>query len=498
LTEPIPGLSFQTLFDAVDDAMILADESGHIVLANHAALKLFIYSEVEIFKLNVEALMPSRYREHHEIHRNAYNHKPEKRSMSNGKALSLLRSDGMELMVDISLTPLETNDHLYTLATFCPSDRRKAAEEAFRTSEERLKLATQAADLSIFDFDSNLNVFHWVDGMGMLWGAQTNESVSSERFSAVIHPDDRKSWQTAIDAAIDPTNNGEYSSEYRVINPINGSERWVSAIGRMHFEDGHATQLVGVAKNITDQKMFEKKQQEQRNENEMIFKQQVAAQTISAIAHEINQPLSAISAYSEVALRAMNGSDIYPDNLKRALEGCVHQAQRAGKSLHELLAFLHKTELVAEPFDINGAVKEALAIAKDDGYGGFHLELQLEKNMPSVMANRVQIQKVIVNLIRNAVEAMRANGIEDSKITVIVQTNKSMNMAHISVRDRGPGLDLEIQKNIFKPFFTTKPTGIGMGLSVSRALIEANSGELWFEPNFDKGATFHFTLPIAT
>jgi signal transduction histidine kinase len=93
---------------------------------------------------------------------------------------------------------------------------------------------------------------------------------------------------------------------------------------------------------------------------------------------------------------------------------------------------------------------------------------------------------------------MRAAGIEDSKITVIVQTNKSMNMAHISVKDRGPGLDLEIQKNIFKPFFTTKPTGIGMGLSVSRALIEANSGELWFEPNSNEGATFHFTLPIAT
>jgi PAS domain S-box-containing protein len=486
------------LFDAVIDAMLLADESGHIVLANSAAQKLSIYSEEEICKLNIESLMPSRYREHHQVHRNAYNHNPKKRSMSNGKSLSLLRSDGMELMVDISLTPLKTNHHLYTLVTFSPSDRRQAAEEAFRTSEERLKLATQAADLAIFDFDSNHNVFHWDDGMGMLWGTDINESVSSERFSAVIHPDDRKSWQTALDAATDPANNGEYSSEYRVISPINGSERWVSAIGRMHFEDGHATQLVGVAKNITDQKMFEKKQQEQRNENEVIFKQQVAAQTISAIAHEINQPLSAISAYSEVALRAMKESDIYPDNLKRALEGCFHQAQRAGKTLHELLAFLHKTEQVAEPFDINGAVKEALDIAKDDGYSGFRLELQLEKDMPSVIANRVQIQKVIVNLIRNAVEAMRTAGIEDSKITVIVQTNKSMNMAHISVTDRGPGLDLEIQKNIFKPFFTTKPTGIGMGLSVSRALIEANSGELWFEPNSNEGATFHFTLPIAT
>jgi signal transduction histidine kinase len=174
------------------------------------------------------------------------------------------------------------------------------------------------------------------------------------------------------------------------------------------------------------------------------------------------------------------------------------QAQRAGSSLHELLSFLHKNELVTEPFDINGTVKEALSIAKDDGFDGFNLELQLESDIPNVVGSRIQIQKVIVNLIRNAVEAMRGAGIEDSKIIIKVQTNKSKNMAHILVKDHGPGLDLEMQKRIFEPFFTTKPTGIGMGLAISSALIEANGGELWFEPNADKGATFHFTLPFAT
>jgi PAS domain S-box-containing protein len=418
--------------------------------------------------------------------------------MSNGKSLCILKSDGIELMVNISLTPLKTNDQLYTMATFYPTDRRKAAEEAFRASEERLKLATRAADLAIFDFDSNNNLLHWDKGMSVLWGAENNESVSSKRFSTVIHPDDRKARQAAIDAAIDPAGGGEYISEYRVINPSDGSESWVSAIGRMHFENGHATRLVGVAKDITDKKIFAQKLQEQRNESELILKQQVAAQTISAIAHEINQPLTAISAYSEVALRAMKDSDFYPNHLKRALEGCVVQAQRAGSSLHELLSFLHKNELVTEPFDINGTVKEALSIAKDDGFDGFNLELQLESDIPSVAGSRIQIQKVIVNLIRNAVEAMRGAGIEDSKIIIKVQTNKSKNMAHILVKDHGPGLDLEMQKRIFEPFFTTKPTGIGMGLAISSALVEANGGELWFEPNADKGATFHFTLPFAT
>jgi two-component system sensor kinase FixL len=497
LTKQISGLSFQTLFDAVADAMILVNESGYIVLANPAANKLFGYSSEDICSLKVEALMPAGYREHHQIHRNAYNRKPEKRIMSDGRALTILKSDGLELKVDISLTPLDADGQRCTLVTFCLADRRRAAEDAFRISEERLKLATQAADLAIFDFDSNHNVLHWDDGMMALWGAESTESVSNKRFSTVIHPDDRQSRQSALEYAVDPSSNGEYSSEYRVINPSNNAELWVSAVGRMHYEDGRATRLVGVARDITEQKMFAEQLQKQRSETEIVFKQQVAAQTISAIAHEINQPLTAISAYSEVALRAMKNNDIYPENLKRALEGCVHQAQRAGNSLHELLAFLHKGELITEQFDINQTIKEALNVAKDDGYGGFQPELQLELHMPNIVGNRIQIQKVIVNLIRNAVEAMRIAGVEDSKVLIKAQADKIMNIAHILVNDSGPGLDFEMQKRIFEPFFTTKPTGIGMGLAISRALIEANGGELWFEPNSIKGAIFHFTLPFA-
>lgn len=355
------------MFDIVASALILADEKGNVILANHAALILFSYSHEDICKLKVEALMPAYHRKHHEAHRNLYIQNPEKPSMSNGRSLSILRSDGKELSVDISLTPLKTEEHLYTLATFGPADRRKAAEEAFRVSEERLKLATQAADSAIFDLDSDNNFLHWDECMGILWGAETAELVSNTKYSTAIHPDDRKSRQTALDAAKDPTSGGEYSTEYRVVNPKDGSERWVSAVGRAHFENGHAVRLIGMARDITEQKNNVEKIQVQRHESEMVNKQEVAAQMISAIAHEINQPITAISVYSEVALRAMKDSDTSPVHLQRALEGCVQQAQRAGKSMHELLTFLHKTHLITEPFDLNQTVIEGLNIAKEDG-----------------------------------------------------------------------------------------------------------------------------------
>jgi PAS domain S-box-containing protein len=384
------------------------------------------------------------------------------------------------------------------LVTIYEADRRKQAEESFKTSEERLQLAKEAAGLAVFDFDSNQNVLHWDEKMRELWGAESEEStIPYKRFITAIHPDDRAARQASLETAINPKGNGEYRAEYRVINPATQAERWVSSVGRMHFEDGVATRLVGVARDITEQKLLERKLQEQRAETESISQQMVAAHTASAIAHELNQPLAAISAYSEVALHALQAGGHYPDNLKRALEGCVAQAQRAGGSLHELLAFLQKGDLVTERFNLNEAVKEALTIARGSGYVEFHPVLQLEEKMPAVLGNRIQVQKILVNLLRNAVEAMRGAGLKSSAITVQVSTNAAANMAHVSVQDQGPGLDAETTKRIFEPFFTTKTSGIGMGLAISRALTEANGGQLWLDQNTAIGASFHFTLPFA-
>jgi PAS domain S-box-containing protein len=331
-----------------------------------------------------------------------------------------------------------------------------------------------------------------------IWGEESEKSVSYKKFVSAIHPEDRAARQAVVKHAIAHGANGEYNVEYRVINPNDGVERWIATVGRMHFSEGRARRLLGVARDITDQKMLEQTLQAQRAEMETLFKQQVAAQTASAIAHELNQPLAAISAYSEVALHALRDATTSPDKLKHVLESCVAQAQRAGKSLHELLAFLQKGELITASFELNKIVNEALNIAKGDGYGGFNPLLQLEPHMTTVRGNEIQVRKILVNLLRNAVEAMRTAGVSSSAISITVNTDQEINMAHVTIKDSGPGLDAETAKHIFEPFFTTKPTGIGMGLAISRALTEANGGRLWLEQNAEPGATFHFTLPFAT
>jgi signal transduction histidine kinase len=223
----------------------------------------------------------------------------------------------------------------------------------------------------------------------------------------------------------------------------------------------------------------------------------IASQTVSAIAHEINQPLAAISMYGEVALRSLDSDEVDLPKLKRAIKGCIEQSQRAGSSLHELLNFLHIGESKAEPFDLNHIVHDAISLVQEDGFGGFLHILELEHGLPAVLGNRTQIGKVLVNLIRNGTEAMHGAGLPLGSINITVKSLAETNMAQVTVQDGGPGFDAEASKRVFEPFFTTKSNGIGLGLSISRSMVEANGGKLWVEPNAKHGVTIHFTLPFA-
>jgi two-component system, LuxR family, sensor kinase FixL len=623
ISNSIQGLDFKALFDSAADAMLLVNHTGHVLEANPAALELLEYTEEALLGLESEALVPDKLRRFHRQYLKAFNKNPKKRPMGSARKLLALSRSGKEIPVDVGLSLIQTHEQAYILITFYLAAKRREAEQVLRANEERLRLAKQAADLGVFELDPTRLVFHCDEKMLELWGVKGDKVISYADFIAAINPEDRAARQIELDRSFDPSSNGEYRVEYRITNPNDGIERWISTVGKTYFKNGRADRFLGVSKDITEskkileslrkahkqliafiqhaplsmamfdlnmnyiayskrwltqynrghnnltgrnhyevhpdipkqwklihkevlagaafddqedewkqsdgstkwvrwsaqswedenakiggiiistedvtaQKMLEKQLLEQSEETKAIFQQQVAARTASAIAHELNQPLAAISAYSDVALRALSHPiTSSPEKLKHALEGCIAQAQRAGRRLHELLAFLHEGELVTKAFDLNEMVIEALNVAKNEGYSEFHPKLHLEKDMPAVLANRIQVQKVLTNLIRNGVEAMRAEGLTDAEIVITVRTHKDMSMAHVTIKDKGSGINHDLAKRVFEPFFTTKSTGIGMGLAISRALVEAHGGQLWVEPSYKSGATFHFTLPFA-
>ena len=276
----------------------------------------------------------------------------------------------------------------------------------------------------------------------------------------------------------------------------------VDATARRRAEDAlrqSEVQVANMALTVNDHHVLKRKLRHRRGEDTLLS-QQVAVQTATAIAHELNQPLAAVSAYSEVALHELINFDC-PEKLRRALQGCAEQAQRAGHALHELLKFLHKTDFDGElapcRLDINELVAEAVAAAQHDGMEAFCPELDLEQALPEVMVNRIQVQRILTNLVRNGVEAARDAGLSGSEIRIRVQTDCEFGMARVTVQDNGPGLDGAMDGKLFTPFFTTKSNGIGMGLAISQALAKANGGQLWADPAANPGATFHLTLPFA-
>lgn len=363
-------------------------------------------------------------------------------------------------------------------------------------SRNRLQLAQEAAGFGIFDRDLGSGQLTWDARTREICGVGPDEPINFETFLNLVHPADRAKTRAAIERATRPdAGNGVYHSEYRIINRKTGEERTLLASGRIFFEAGRATRIVGTMQDITHQRDIETELRNRRREMDRLVDQQVAAQTASAIAHEINQPLASISAYSEAALNMLRAGQL--EKLEHALSGAVSQSQKAGQALHELLEFLQDGEILLEPTNLNDVIHEALAAVEDSGYGGFHTIVDLTPDLRPVMTNRLQLQKVLINLIVNGVDAMREAGVASAQITIRVRTTIEGTMAVTTIQDCGPGMDEEQAKRIFKPFFTTKSNGIGLGLAISRALIEAQGGRLWIDTNAGPGAVFNFTLPFA-
>jgi PAS domain S-box-containing protein len=269
-------------------------------------------------------------------------------------------------------------------------------------------------------------------------------------------------------------------------------------ISAVKAPDGSITHFIASFADITERKRMEKEILERRNEMDFLQKQHIAAQTAAAIAHELNQPLLAIATYSEAALMLMNAEIPNSEKIRSAIEKCERQAQRAGQSIREMLELLSDKEFPTEAFDINTEITEVLNTASTEHELQFHSVLQLENGLPFILANRIHVQKVLFNLLHNSIDAMIDAGVALPAITVTVRTMKNENVAQVTIQDNGPGIKREDFQRLFEPFFTTKTKGLGMGLAISRSLIEENGGQLWIDPQEGPGATFHLTLPFAT
>jgi C4-dicarboxylate-specific signal transduction histidine kinase len=298
-----------------------------------------------------------------------------------------------------------------------------------------------------------------------------------------------------VDEAIQRVVTGgtEYAAQYRVVRP-DQTTCWIDAHGVIVREG--LTRMLGIGIDITPQKRTEQSLQEAKIELARVSRIVTVGELTASIAHEINQPITAIVTNGSACLRWLA---LQPPNLDQAREAAaaaIRDANRAGeviRGMRELL--LNRVSPDLALVDLNEAIREVMALSGSElMIAGVAAQAELSSPLPLVIGNQIQLQQVILNLFTNAIDAM-SNITDERKL--VIRSTKSRTNVLIEVEDTGTGIDPQQADHIFEPFFTNKPQSLGIGLSVSRSIVEAHGGRLWATPGKSRGSILHFTLPIA-
>jgi two-component system sensor kinase FixL len=267
------------------------------------------------------------------------------------------------------------------------------------------------------------------------------------------------------------------------------------SVGEMRSADKRF--FTGFIRDLSERQRTEARLQELQTELVHISRLTAMGEMASALAHEINQPLSAITNYLNGATRILSPrTDAASETIRGALDKAAEQALRAGQIIRRLRDFVTRGESERRIESVNKIVEEANALALVGAKEhGVRVRIQMDPTNDLILADKVQIQQVLLNLLRNAIEAVAQSKQRELVISSRVVEHQ---MVEVSISDTGPGISAEIATHLFQPFVTTKPQGMGVGLSISRTIIEAHGGRIWTEPNAGGGTIFRFTLPTPT
>lgn len=373
---------------------------------------------------------------------------------------------------------------------------QRRAMEALSKSEALLREAQSIASLGNYETRLPAGPTHWSLQMhGVLGTSPERGALSLDDFvRRIVHPDDRRRFTSAWHELA--TGKSSLDMEYRIRRP-DGAVRYVHTLGRLTRDaEGHA-QIVGTLHDITDRKHAEEDMRQAQDRLTQFGRLSTMGEMAAGLAHEINQPLTAIANYAQALQRLLAAPDpTDSEDVEFALGQISAQALRAGEVIRRLRAFVKDREAHTEITDAARLAGDLLVFAESDArLNDIRLRIEAEDDLPSVACDPVQIQQVVLNLIRNAIDA--TNEAKPARREIAIRTRlDDRGDVEISVEDHGPGISAQVAQSLGNPFFTTKPHGTGLGIAISRSILRAHGGRLSHRPTSGGGATVFFTLPV--
>ena len=483
----------KAVIETAVDGIIIIDGRGIVQAFNPACEALFGYRADEVIGQNVKILMPLPYHDEHDGYLENYRRTGLRKIIGIGREVVGRRKDGSTVPIELSVGESKPHGEPVFVGIIRDITERKRSEAALREREARLRAIFETLTDAIVVIDERGLIESFSPAAERLFGYRADEVIG--RNVNVLMP---SPYHERHDGYI---HHYLETGERRII----GIGRIVVAqrrdrstfpmelsVGEMRIDERRS--FIGFIRDVTERQGAEKRLQDLQSELLHSSRLSTMGQMASALAHELNQPLTAVINYAQASRRLL-GAGASADKLGPVIEKAVAQANRAGQIIRRLRDFLEKGETERRIENINTVIEEATALAlvgaKDTGV---KVRLEIAHDLPVVMIDKIQIQQVVLNLMRNAIEAMEQS--ERRELSIVIRLTEDDDL-EIAVIDTGPGLAPQVQAQLFQPFVSTKQTGMGLGLSICRTIVEAHGGRLTAAANPGGGTVFRFILPRA-
>jgi PAS domain S-box-containing protein len=486
--------NYRGIYENALEGMWRVSHDGRVLSANPAMARILGYASPDDLIASLTDIGRQLYV--HPLERDAVLRAYAEGTAIEGRELEFYRNDGTRIWVLTSARPVHDDAGRFLFAEGFVTDitRRKRAEEELRRSAAYMTAAQPLSRTGSFGWHISTGKIYWSAETFRIFDCDRAREPTIEFVSERTHPDDRALVRHVIAQAEQEGIN--FDCEHRLLLP-DGSVRYLHVVAHaLEKAESGDLEFVGAIMDVTERKRAEEALHRTQAELAHVSRVTTLGELAASIAHETNQPLAAIVANAGACLNWLAAADPELEQVRDVLNAIVTDGHRAGDVIQRIRQLATKTDPCRGPLDLNDVIRGVIPlILTEVRQHQVSLRMELTPALPSVLGDHVQVQQVIINLMINGIEAMTP--VTDRTRELVIRSRPhDGNQVLVTVEDAGIGIDAANMDQLYDAFFTTKPGGMGMGLSISRSIIQGHGGQLWAAPNPTHGTTFHFSVPV--